>query len=500
MPSVTATATAMTSSHATGSISLKSQSPIRVDTRVPITEVLSNAPSLLHAQSLQHLLTESAIQPTSPVDTSASPTISVHARSEAAIPPLPGARIPGDLLENYSLITPAWESEPGSGTSSPSMTEFEMGNSYDSHPRQSDSARDFQQNRSLHHSDLCPSPHRNATNSSTPALSRHHPYPAHARQRYHASHLSATPHQDSPDRRHHPFLYYPSASAPRHPDVDPDDGADDFEVLEREPVVKKVVAMIRDTLVGLNEILDASGAESASAIRRRAKGKGRAYPAAHNASTSRYASTAGFGTLSASTTLRRDEATESGSSTGADTILAQLGGEGEILDEMRSLVRESMELKEEKVEQQEEMRRLRLEVEDLRKQVLLMGGQQKHTVPSTAFPKDEVPIHDLVSSASSPPYDPERGRSPSVHPSAHIDRTRRGPRESFVSSVSNPASSHPPAPEPKLVDDDGSIHSPPWTPDKEDPSHHVQIDSVPLPVKSQRKHRLMQVSKMENQD
>ncbi|KAG5650302.1 hypothetical protein H0H81_012684 [Sphagnurus paluster] len=453
------------------------------------------------------------------------------------LPPLPGPPLEGSTLENYNLMSAAWALRSTSFPSVDNDNDHEMGES--SRGSQLDYNDLDSESHSFQHNHPLERPHEHRMYMSTPPYRRHHPYPPHVRARYHSS-MSASAAGPSRYYPHYP-PYYPSASAPRgmHPSMDADVSMDvdhdDVEMESSNPVVKKVVAMFQNTLMGLTEILEASGHHASALEQARGRYMGSLTAPLASGSASRRSSAA----PSVSTTILPEENEQDD---GARR--ASVSGQGEfreILDEIRTLMRES---KAEKSEREQEAIRMRQEMDDLRRQLLELRSQrhspEPQRIPSsseTAVEKSpsfqlshESPSFDSSDIRSSPeikwdslPHHSSVASAMSSHPLAHLLALEPDP----AVAQSPPTSSwtHPPT---NYQEDFSKVHadfslSENHGEDEEDEnkdaevgqrggkgkqneespthpsslssgsvthSHEQDHDGLPLPIKSQRKHRM----------
>jgi hypothetical protein len=213
------------------------------------------------------------------------------------------------------------------------------------------------------------------------------------------------------------------------------------------PVVRKVVSMFRETLEGLTDILDSVEREP----------------------------------MMGPSVYSRHEVWASASSSLPDSSLV-----GELLGEIKSLKRQMQENAERRSERDFEVLHLQSEVDDLRRHIVRIDSRSRMSTdvdepialasPSASSSTFSSPIHRRF---PEPEPEPEPAPTYSSHPLAHLlamDLEDPPPESSRAASTSANASS--------------------WsTPDISTPAPFPRPssphDDVPLPIKSQRKHRMM---------
>lgn len=204
---------------------------------------------------------------------------------------------------------------------------------------------------------------------------------------------------------------------------------------QSSPVVRQVVSMFRETLEGLSGILDS--------VER--------------------------GTTISPTVYSRHFMSASASASASSSSMLDSSLVGELLDEIRGLKRQMQEHADRRSDRDLEVLQLQSQVDDLRRHVR-MDSQSRMSVDIEDEPKARESLSSLYSSSSSPIrrrlLEPDPSPAPSPHPLAHLLSLDL---EDPNSSWSTPDISTP-------------------TPCSKPSSPH---DDVPLPIKSQRKHRMM---------
>jgi len=276
---------------------------------------------------------------------------------------------------------------------------------------------------------------------------------------------------------------------------------EDHMAMDPSPVVKKVVSMFRDTLVGLTDILETVGREDAKRVAAHAPPSVSAPPSS---------------TLTTSSTHLRPEP-DASTSTSASLVVSEL------LDEIKGLRQQLEEDKQQKEERNREVKRLQSEMDALRREVgMLDFGAAVQTQTQTT---DDDGVIDMdISPSSSVPASPSTFSTPttawrkrrlrdlddadrihSPHPLAHLltpdfplplrlpQRMSRasitplvppfGGESSRASIASTPVISTPP-PKDSLSSSLTSLRTPSPAP------RPVPYDGIPLPIKSQRKQHM----------
>ncbi|KAG6916728.1 hypothetical protein DXG01_005608 [Tephrocybe rancida] len=320
------------------------------------------------------------------------------------LPPLPGPALPrSSTFEEFQLTAAAWSgsgsSDPGGDDHHTTRRSVSVSNSEHEH------GRELQHNRSWRHHHSSYDGHQSATPASYHPH-RHHPYPQSSRpQQYQSSFV--TPHQ-----------YYPSASAPYRP---PPDRDLDLGDVDGSPVATRIVSIVQDTMARLEDVLSASSAGE------RRRGKRREITSG-SASASASASTSG-------SRARHEQEADGGALDLAD-----------IMAEVRAL---QSRTDKERDEHAREVRGMRKEMEELRRTVQHLEGRsirQKETNKALEIiDVDRKPVleNGVIVLDETAGWGPSSAASPIDFTGDSRGESMPPPPTSSASNISRASTAHP---------------------------------------------------------